>query len=74
MSFIPRPGSGRPRQTSRREDHHIIAAWSAVFSVDFVLDYDGWIVRFSDSAAAVGAPGVWTAVWSVNSGCTGLTS
>ncbi|GFT74092.1 transposable element Tcb2 transposase [Trichonephila clavipes] len=24
MSFTRRPGSGRPRQTSRREDHHII--------------------------------------------------
>ncbi|GFS54898.1 transposable element Tcb2 transposase [Trichonephila clavipes] len=23
ISFIRRPGSGRPRQTSRREDHHI---------------------------------------------------
>ncbi|GFT37594.1 uncharacterized protein TNCV_4900951 [Trichonephila clavipes] len=23
MSFTRRPGSGRPRQTSRREDHHI---------------------------------------------------
>ncbi|GFS84397.1 transposable element Tcb2 transposase [Trichonephila clavipes] len=24
MSFTRRPGSGRPRQTSRREDHHIV--------------------------------------------------
>ncbi|GFW59619.1 HTH_Tnp_Tc3_2 domain-containing protein [Trichonephila clavipes] len=24
MSFTRRPGSGCPRQTSRREDHHII--------------------------------------------------
>ncbi|GFU57281.1 transposable element Tcb2 transposase [Trichonephila clavipes] len=24
MSFTQRPGSGRPRQTSRREDHHIV--------------------------------------------------
>ncbi|GFU61669.1 hypothetical protein TNCV_4522081 [Trichonephila clavipes] len=24
MSFIRRPGSGLPRQTSRREDHHTI--------------------------------------------------
>ncbi|GFU72260.1 transposable element Tcb2 transposase [Trichonephila clavipes] len=24
MSFIRRPGSGRPRQTSRREDRHIV--------------------------------------------------
>ncbi|GFV29959.1 transposable element Tcb2 transposase [Trichonephila clavipes] len=24
MSFIRRPGSGRPQQTSRREDHHIV--------------------------------------------------
>ncbi|GFY03265.1 transposable element Tcb2 transposase [Trichonephila clavipes] len=26
MSFTRRPGSGRPRQTSRREDRHIITA------------------------------------------------
>ncbi|GFV71865.1 transposable element Tcb2 transposase [Trichonephila clavipes] len=24
MSFTRRPGSGRPRPTSRREDHHIV--------------------------------------------------
>ncbi|GFX62478.1 transposable element Tcb2 transposase [Trichonephila clavipes] len=24
MSFTRRPGSGRPRQTSRRKDHHIV--------------------------------------------------
>ncbi|GFW13574.1 HTH_Tnp_Tc3_2 domain-containing protein [Trichonephila clavipes] len=24
MTFTRRPGSGRPRQTSRREDHHIV--------------------------------------------------
>ncbi|PRD24185.1 UNVERIFIED_CONTAM: hypothetical protein NCL1_44483 [Trichonephila clavipes] len=24
MSFTRRPGSGRPRQTIRREDHHIV--------------------------------------------------
>ncbi|PRD29393.1 UNVERIFIED_CONTAM: hypothetical protein NCL1_29538 [Trichonephila clavipes] len=24
MSFTRRPGSGRPRQTSRREDRHIV--------------------------------------------------
>ncbi|GFW88464.1 HTH_Tnp_Tc3_2 domain-containing protein [Trichonephila clavipes] len=24
MSFTPKPGSGRPRQTSRREDRHIV--------------------------------------------------
>ncbi|GFV25741.1 hypothetical protein TNCV_2444451 [Trichonephila clavipes] len=49
-----------------------LAVWSAVWSVDFVLDSDGWIVRSSAPAPAVGAPGVWTSVWSVDSGCMGL--
>ncbi|GFU66748.1 transposable element Tcb2 transposase [Trichonephila clavipes] len=38
MSFTRRQGSGRPRQTSRREDHHIVrnarvqptASWAAI--------------------------------------------
>ncbi|GFS29932.1 hypothetical protein TNIN_483611 [Trichonephila inaurata madagascariensis] len=33
----------------------------AVWSVDFVLDFDGWIIR--SSAPAAGDPGVWTSVW-----------
>ncbi|GFW68208.1 transposable element Tcb2 transposase [Trichonephila clavipes] len=28
MSFTRRPGSGRPRQTSRREHHHVYSAHS----------------------------------------------
>ncbi|GFY62181.1 hypothetical protein TNIN_177211 [Trichonephila inaurata madagascariensis] len=46
----------------------------AVWSVDFVLNFDDWIVRSSAPTPAAGDPGVWTSAWIVDSGCTGWPS
>ncbi|GFY69698.1 hypothetical protein TNIN_230671, partial [Trichonephila inaurata madagascariensis] len=47
-----------------------LSVLSAVWIVDFVLDFHGWIVHSSAPGPAAGDLGVWTSVWIVGSGCT----